>query len=403
MEQPTGSFRDFGILPTADLRPPAGTVRSFLSPGRLVGQFIFSGIVAAVGIGLMMLFALALPAPHSFIGGIAALLAFSAFLCLATHNDYRWVELDGNTLRAKHAYTGRVIERNIAEIDNLGTMIYQVRRAATVVVEKLLGRVKGIEIRFRDGRTPLRILRADPAMTNAEELIEAVLYRMSRTGALEPEIVVFQGQPLVRRIRWKDQEPRDAPTNRAKVILVCITFLALLFGGILAFWGRQERERFEIGSQPAQRITLARLIKNGPGSNRHVTITEFRPEGYVVETQNNSWREVDVAIFPLGGAVNQIPAVVAVHGVQNEAQLGQLLAQPITGICSVERRTSWGATLGPKLVEANQGRALDSAWWIEEMREPPTQAKVDTLLTGSLACFVAVWFCAGSVLWIIIR
>ena len=30
--------------------------------------------------------------------------------------------------------------------------------------------MKGVEIRFRDRRTPLRILRADPAMTNATPL-----------------------------------------------------------------------------------------------------------------------------------------------------------------------------------------------------------------------------------------
>jgi hypothetical protein len=403
MNERVSTFRDFGVLPTADLEPPAAVVRCFLSLGRLIGQYIFSGIVAAVGIGLLALFAVVLPAPQSIVGGVAALLAFSAILCLATHNDYRWVELEGNTLRAKHAYTGRIVERTINEIDGLGTIVRQVRQRSTPIMERLLGRVKGIEIRFRDGRTPLRIHRADPAMTNAEELMKAVIFRMSQIDELEPEVVDFQGRPLVRAIHWKGKEPQRPPSKGMKAILACFTLLALLFGGIFGFWGSQERERFQIGSLPAQRITLASLIKNGPGSNRHVIITDCRPGGYVVESEHDSWREITVAIFQNAVADNQISAVVALRGVQNEAQLGQRLTQPITGVCSAEPRTSWGVTLGPKLVEANRGRSLGPAWWIEEMREPPSEVKVDALLTGSLACFVAVWVLAGLTISMAVR
>src|SRR5262249_35015885 len=151
--------------------------RSFFSAGRVVGQYVATGLVSALGLGLMVLFARTMPPPLSWLGGAAALTAFRAFVFLATHNDYRWGELEGNILRARHLYTGRTIERSIDEIESLGTMVYQVRRLETRVIENLLGRVKGVEIRFRDRRTPLRILRADPAMTNAQELIEAVLYR----------------------------------------------------------------------------------------------------------------------------------------------------------------------------------------------------------------------------------
>ena len=49
----------------------------------------------------MVLLALTMPMPFSLLGCVAALLAFGTFVYLATHNDYGWVELEGNTLRAQ--------------------------------------------------------------------------------------------------------------------------------------------------------------------------------------------------------------------------------------------------------------------------------------------------------------
>src|SRR5262245_45216940 len=105
------TFRDFGIIPE-DLQPPAEKIRSFLSTGAIVGQVIGTGIVSVLGVGLMVLFALTMPLPLSLLGCAAALTGFGALVYLATHNDYRWVQLEGNTLRAKQLYTGRTIERS---------------------------------------------------------------------------------------------------------------------------------------------------------------------------------------------------------------------------------------------------------------------------------------------------
>src|SRR5437879_689496 len=120
MPEHPSSFRDFGILPEGQ-QPPPEKVRCFLSTARIVGQFIGTGIVSALGVGLTVLFALTMPLPLNLLGCAAALTGFGAFVYLATHNDYRWVELDGNALRAKHLYTGRTIERSVDEIDSLGT------------------------------------------------------------------------------------------------------------------------------------------------------------------------------------------------------------------------------------------------------------------------------------------
>lgn len=396
------TFRDFGILPEG-LQPPPEKVRCFLSTGRIAGQFIGTGILSALGVGLTVLFALTMPLPLSLLGCGAALTGFGAFVYLATHNGYRWVELEGNALRAKHLYTGHTIERSVDEIESLGTMVYQVRRIETLVIEKLLGRVKGVEIRFRDRRTPLRILRADPAMTNAKELIEAVLYRMTQVRELDVEIVNFAGQPLVWNIHWKGEQPSIPSGESLKVILTCLAGSALLFGTILSYWGLQEQERQVVGSVPPQEIALSSLIKNGPGTNRHVTITDFRSGGYAFETKDGPWTRVWIALFPAGEKADEhkeIKVVLSSKAVGDEAALRRLL-QPgrVTGICSEAPRSSWGTTLGPNLIKANQGCLLSSAWEVQELSTPPSAAFVTGIFTGSAGCFAAVFILGIIVLW----
>jgi hypothetical protein len=204
MPEPPDFFRDHGIIPYG-VPPPAGTVRAYLPWWHIVGQYLFTAVLLAFGLGIGLLFALTLPRPLNVAAAAAALAGVAALIYLATRNDYAWIELDGDTLRAQHLYTRRIIERPVEEIDDLLTLVLQIRTAETAIVNAWLGRVRGIEIRFRDRRTPLRVSRTDPAMKNARELIEAVIYRMSEADELDAEIIPFQGKPLIRRIHWKGE------------------------------------------------------------------------------------------------------------------------------------------------------------------------------------------------------
>jgi hypothetical protein len=403
MSDQSPAFRDFGILPT-DLPPPPATVRSYLSKGRVVGQYIGTGIVAAFGVGLALVFALTLPPSLALLGAAASLMGCGAVIHLATHNDYRWVELDGDTLRARHLYTGRTIERSIADIDCLGTMVYQVGGATTLVMERLLGRVKGVEIRFRDRRTPLRILRADPAMANAAELIEAVLYRMRQQRELDTEIINWIGQPLVRRIWWKGETPARPPGKALKLWLALLMFFALMFGAVCGFVWIKVHELHEVGSRPPHEMTLRSLIENGPGENRHVTVTDFQPGGYAMETQGKSWTTVWVALFPAGARAEDrkaIPVVAYSSHIHSEPELRLWLrGGRITGICTSERRTNFGTALGPLIEQVNPGSTLSAAWSIEELHEPPSAATVTATLMGSVGCFAAVLILAMILFWL---
>ena len=196
-------FRDFGIPPQQGVSPPS-RIRAGFSWGRKAGQYLLTVLMAGAGIGLALFCAQTRPFPLNVLGSVASLAGFGYVICVATRYDYAWVELDEDVLRAKHLYTGRVVERSVDEIEDLLTLVFQRQTAATRIADALVGRVRGIGIRFRDQSTPLQISRADPAMSNARELIEAVISRMSEQGEIEAEVIDRDGQPLIRRIHWKE-------------------------------------------------------------------------------------------------------------------------------------------------------------------------------------------------------
>ena len=97
-----------------------------------------------------------------------------------------------------------MIKRSIDEIEDLLTLVFQIRTAATHITESWLGRVRGVEIRFRDKCTPFRVSRADPKMRNAKKLIEAIVFRMSEMGEVDAEMIELEGKPIIRRIHWEN-------------------------------------------------------------------------------------------------------------------------------------------------------------------------------------------------------
>ncbi len=195
-------FRDYGIIPPSAVEPRA-TVRASFSRGQIIGQYIATGLMTAVGLGMSLLFLFLAMFPANLALSGLTLAAFGYLIQMVTRNDYAWIELEGRTLRASHLYTGRIVERSIDDIDDLLTMVFRVRTVAIRLTEAWTGRVRGILIRFQDQRTPLTVSRVDPAMTNAAELMSAIVYRLAESGTVDVEMKERDGLPLVHRVYRK--------------------------------------------------------------------------------------------------------------------------------------------------------------------------------------------------------
>lgn len=180
-------FRDDGLIPPA-ATAPAGIVRASYSRGQIIGQYIATGLMTAAGLGMSLLFLFGMAFPANLVLSLLMLAAFGYVILTATRNDYSWIELEGRTLRARHLYTGRIVERSINEIGDLLTTGFQVETVALPLTEAWTGRVQRILIRFHDQRTPLTVSHVDPAMTHAVELMSAIVYRLAESGTVEVEI-----------------------------------------------------------------------------------------------------------------------------------------------------------------------------------------------------------------------
>jgi hypothetical protein len=309
------------------------------------------------------------------------------------------VELDGRTLRAHHAYTGRVLERPLEEVERVVTLVSRVKggpaagTVAVAVTDAMLGRVRGVEIRFRDRRTPIQIRRRDPAMTNARELVEAVLGHMAEIGKIHVETTNHQGRPLVEQIYWEG-ESKKVRSSQAALIVGCFAFVALIIGFPLAFVAQQEETRRAVTSTPPHEITLARLIADGPGANRHVTVTNLQFGGYVTQERHGNWESVTVALFPAGAkGAREIKAVLDSSAIRDKDALERFFQRDkITGICGASP-SGLGSALGPKLQEVNGGATVTTAWRIEDASNVGSAGKVQALFlaaSGLLAVAMAL-------------
>jgi hypothetical protein len=92
--------------------------------------------------------------------------------------------------------------------------------------------------------------------------------------------------------------------------------------------------------------------------------------------------------------------VLCCNSVRDEPALRrQLHVGRVSGICRASPTSSWGTELGPRLRGANPRCSLTSAWVVEELREPPSAARVAAIRNGSVACFAFVLAAVVILLW----
>lgn len=184
----------------------------------MLGQYLMSFIMSC-GCGGMFLAAGALMFnaarregklndPMLFSGEMVFLVCAAFFIGLTVFvaaRSNRWVELDGDVIRAKNLYTGRIVEKSVWDTTEIMTEVFLVATTAIRVTEMFQGRVRGFAIRFPDLPKGIRVYR--PEMQNVAELIQAITARLQERGEVVPEIINFEGSPMVRRLVF---HPRPA-------------------------------------------------------------------------------------------------------------------------------------------------------------------------------------------------
>jgi hypothetical protein len=132
----------------------------------LLGPVFMLGPAAG---GVWLLVANGLSLQSGFV--LLALVGGSAFLAYHMLQNYHWVEFDGSRIRGRRFWTRQLVEHPVEDVVEIRPLVAVVRSTVTTVTDKLLGPVRGYEIRFRGGPS-IGLVRHD--MTNVDELVRAV-------------------------------------------------------------------------------------------------------------------------------------------------------------------------------------------------------------------------------------
>jgi len=166
--------------------------------GQMAGTFLFAGFFGFLTVMFIR------DGMHLAAVGVFALGGY--ILWAGTKDVFSWVELNGTTFRARHFYYRYELECLVEEIAEVRPR-YRDRTAQGQILSHILGPMWGVRVFVRGSRQPVAVYFNDPAMTNAKELVEAVLYHMNKLGNVSVESVQLNNKPKVQRIYRADVDP----------------------------------------------------------------------------------------------------------------------------------------------------------------------------------------------------
>jgi hypothetical protein len=115
---------------------------------------------------------------------LLVLVGYSGFAAYHMLQNFHWVEFDGIRIRGRRFWTRQLVEGAVEDVIEIRPLAAVVRNTATTLADKLLGPVRGYEIRFRNGQR-VALLRHE--MTNVHELVRAVQQVIEARGAPRPQ------------------------------------------------------------------------------------------------------------------------------------------------------------------------------------------------------------------------
>ena len=134
-----------------------------------LGLFIFLGTKPSITSGALLLL---------FAGG-------SAFIAYHMLQNNHWVEFDGTCIRTRRFWTRQLIDQYLEDVVDIRALGAVACTSETIVIDKLLGPVRGYEIRFKSG-PGISLMRGD--MKRVDELVIAIARAVrQRDEARQPE------------------------------------------------------------------------------------------------------------------------------------------------------------------------------------------------------------------------
>jgi hypothetical protein len=179
--------------------------------------------------------------------------------------------------------------------------------------------------------------------------------------------------------------------------------IGLFFGPLLSGVAIQHGRLRELWQVPPQPISLEELVRNGPGTNPHVVLTNFRFGGNVTEGPRDNpdrFENVWIALLQTPDVPDakmtkpEIKAVLHSKSIRNDRDLRKYLnAGRVDGICA-DTPTQYGAQLRKKMIDANPRASLLAVYVIQDMTEPPSADSIWAAHWGAAACLTAVLLAA---------
>lgn len=99
----------------------------------------------------------------------------------------------------KNLYTFQVREQRIDDIKGIWTLAILKGGTVTRITEKLIGRVRGFEIRFSNSWYVVRVLLEMP---KGLDFVAAVVGQMNQKRKVVPEVVDLEGKPFIQYLHW---------------------------------------------------------------------------------------------------------------------------------------------------------------------------------------------------------
>jgi len=145
-----------------------------------VAALIFGPVLMIGPLAGAVVLVVCAPVALTTVAGAIMIAGASPLIAYHMLQNYHWVEFDGDLIRGRRFWTRQLIEYRTEDVVNIRALGATNRFVTNLVIDEVLGPVRGYEICFRSGPS-IGLIRHD--MTGVDELVGAVLVAVKSRSA----------------------------------------------------------------------------------------------------------------------------------------------------------------------------------------------------------------------------